>query len=223
MKIAAIQKFSMLDYPNKLSAVVFCQGCGMRCKYCHNPDFLDVSKPVALEFSELSQLLENRKDKLEAVVFSGGEPLLQPDLYEAMTKVKSMGFLIGLHTAGMEPSRFSEVLPIVNWVGFDIKTSFENYENITQVKNSGKFAKESFEKLLASNADYEIRTTYDPRNTTAEDMINVAKTLQIHGVADWIIQECILRNNKLKERLYLPNSDIISEISKYVNIEFRQE
>jgi pyruvate formate lyase activating enzyme len=223
VKIAALLKFSALDYPGKLSAVVFCQGCPLRCRYCHNKDFLDADLPGQISFEELKTFLDTRKDKLEAVVFSGGEPLLQDDLYEAIMTVKNMGFLIGLHTAGSYPERLTAVLELVDWVGFDIKTSFLRYRDVTQIENSGHLAQISLVKLLISGVNYELRTTYDPRYIPAEFLTEIAKTLRTVGATKWIIQECILRDGSEKNSLPLPEAEALSAASKYIDIEVRRE
>jgi pyruvate formate lyase activating enzyme len=160
---------------------------------------------------------------LEAVVFSGGEPLMQDDLCEAVKSVKDMGFLVGLHTAGSYPDRFSDVLELIDWVGFDIKTSFSRYYDITQVENSGLLAQISLAKLLASNVDYELRTTYDPRNISDETMLDIAKTLQTIGATKWVIQECILRDDGEKQSLNMPDPDLILAISEHISVELRRE
>jgi pyruvate formate lyase activating enzyme len=221
MKIAAILKFSTLDYPGKLSSVVFCQGCALRCKYCHNPKFLDPSLPGSITTEELLSFLESRIGFLEAVVFSGGEPLLQSDLEQVINAVKSLGYFVGLHTSGICPDEFKQVLPLLDWVGFDIKTCFDSYENITQTLGSGEKASESFEYLLNSGITYEVRTTYDPRNITDTDMINIAKFLKQNGVSRWVIQECITRDNGVTEHLSLPHQIILTDIGMYINVEMR--
>lgn len=224
ISIGGIQKFSTLDYPGKLSAVVFCQGCPNRCVYCHNPDFIDPAVPGRVSFDDLVEFLENRKGLLDAVVFSGGEPLMQSGLVHAIEVVKSMDFLVGIHTSGVvPPSRFNDILSVVDWVGFDIKTSFENYERITQSPSSGSLAFQSFDLLIDSGVPFEIRTTYDPRYIAHSDMLSIAKFLHQNGVDKWVIQECILRSSGGDLRLPLPNPADLSEISQFVNLEIRRQ
>ncbi len=222
-KIAAVLKFSTLDYPGKLSAVVFSQGCPIRCVYCHNPDFQDYKKPATIEFDELLSFLKERKDLLDAVVFSGGEPLMQKDLYDAISIIRQEGFLTGIHTAGTIPNKFEQVLPILDWVGFDIKTDFEKYENITKVPNSGKLALESFELLRNSGINFEIRTTVDSRNINSEDLINIAKFLNSKGVKKWVLQECIIRSSGKDLNIPLPDENVLADISKYTEVEIRRQ
>jgi len=222
-KIAAIQKFSTLDYPGKLSAVVFSQGCLIRCVYCHNPDFQDYTKPGVIAFTELLSFIKERKELLDAIVFSGGEPLMQRDLYDAIFMVKQQGFLIGLHTAGTIPNKLNQVLPLLDWVGFDIKTSFDKYEEITKIPNSGKLALEGFDLLQKSGIPYEVRTTVDSRTIKPEDLIDIAKFLKLKNVKKWVLQECIIRSAEKNLNIPLPNQDIIANISKYTEVEIRRQ
>ncbi|MDR3030996.1 MAG: anaerobic ribonucleoside-triphosphate reductase activating protein [Holosporales bacterium] len=223
MKIGGLLKFSTLDYPGKLSAVIFSQGCPLRCVYCHNPDFLDFNLPGNEDFNDVLRFLESRKGLLDAVVFSGGDPLLQTDLKESMLKAKDLGFLIGIHTSGIIPDAFAKILPIVNWVGFDIKTSFENYEKVTQIPRSGEFAKDSFNKLVKSNVNFEIRTTLDPRVISENDLYTIANILSDAKIKTWILQECILRNSAGDEKLSLPSEDVLANISKYIDVQLRKQ
>lgn len=222
-KIAAIQKFSTLDYPGKLSAVVFSQGCPIRCVYCHNPDFQDYTKSGVIAFTELLTFIKERKELLDAIVFSGGEPLMQRDLYDAISMVKQEGFLIGLHTAGTILNKLNQVLPLLDWVGFDIKTSFDKYEEITKIPNSGKLALEGFDLLQKSGIPYEVRTTVDSRTIKPEDLIDIAKFLKLKNVKKWVLQECIIRSAEKNLNIPLPNQDIIANISKYTEVEIRRQ
>ncbi len=165
--------------------------------------------------------LQTRQGLLEAVVFSGGDPLIQEDLYKAMFQIKSLGFLIGLHTSGVNPKHLSEVIDITDWIGFDIKTNFERYETITRNKISAKLAKESLDILLKSKVAYEIRTTVDSRYITFEDLKGIAKLLNEAGVQKWILQECILRSKSAEQKLLLPNTDEIEQLKQYLEVEVR--
>lgn len=167
--------------------------------------------------------LLKRQGLLEAVVFSGGDPLIQNDLYEAMFQIKSMGFLVGLHTSGVNPKRLKEILDITDWVGFDIKTTFEKYENITRNKVSAQLAQESLNIILKSNVAYEIRTTVDSRYITFEDLKGIAKSLKGLGIQKWVLQECILRSKSGEQKLLLPNIDEIEQLKQYLKVEIRRQ
>ncbi|MBQ7524542.1 MAG: anaerobic ribonucleoside-triphosphate reductase activating protein [Alphaproteobacteria bacterium] len=223
IKIGGILKFSSLDYPGRLSSVVFCQGCPNRCIYCHNPEFIPTTNVSRETFDDFLTFLDTRKGLLDAVVFSGGEPIMQPNLPECIEIVKNKGFLVGLHTSGVIPHMFKKILHLVDWIGFDIKNSFEHYESITQIPNSGSLAKQSFDMLVTSNTNFEIRTTIDSRIITENNLLSIAKILQDNGIKKWVLQECLLRQRNKSEKLPLPNDDVIRQLSQYVKIEIRKE
>lgn len=219
MQIGGIQPFSLVDYPGKMSCVVFCQGCCMRCSYCHNKQL----QPFVQSFEDIFAFLEKRVGLLEAVVFSGGEPLLQHDLYDVMLEIKNnFQFLIGLHTAGVAPDMFKAVLPLVDWVGLDVKTDFSHYENVTHYANSGDYANECFNVLVQSGKEFEVRTTYDARLITDDDMIAIADLLQRNEIKIWHIQECILRNYAESVHIPLPCDELLAKLEKRVNVDIRR-
>jgi pyruvate formate lyase activating enzyme len=158
LRIGGITRLSASDYPGKLAAVLFCQGCAWRCTYCHNTHLLEKKSAREIPWADILAFLEKRQGLLDAVVFSGGEPTLQPALGQAMREVKTLGYLVGLHTAGIVPGRLEQVLPLVDWVSMDLKAPFEQHERITQVPGSGARAKRSMELLLASGVACEFHT-----------------------------------------------------------------
>ncbi len=163
LKIGGLTPFTTIDYPDHLAAVVFCQGCPWRCGYCHNRELLDESAPARFSFDEVLGFIERRRGLLDAVVFSGGEPTMQPGLLPAIDMVKSMGFLAGLHTGGAFPERLAELLPRLDWVGMDLKAPFPDYELITGVPGSSHAAARSAGLVRASGVSHCFRTTVDPR------------------------------------------------------------
>ena len=122
--IGGLLPFTTIDYPGCLAAVLFCQGCPWRCRYCHNRHLLPQKGGSALPWQDVLALLERRQGLLDALVFSGGEATLQAALPEAMRRVRAMGFKVGLHTAGPYPERLRECLPLLDWVGMDLKAPF---------------------------------------------------------------------------------------------------
>jgi pyruvate formate lyase activating enzyme len=162
LQVGGFVPFTTVDYPGRLSAVVFCQGCAWRCTYCHNPH-LQPFCAGSHRWEDILAGLRERRSFLDAVVFSGGEPTAQAALPSAAAEVRAMGFAVGLHTAGMFPQRLTAVLGHVDWVGFDVKAPFDaRYDRLTQVAGSASKALESLRILLASGVQYQIRTTLDP-------------------------------------------------------------
>ncbi|MEO0034422.1 MAG: hypothetical protein RLZZ501_445 [Pseudomonadota bacterium] len=160
--IGGMARLSSCDWPDHLVATLFLQGCPWRCPYCHNPHLLPTRTAEAVDWDEVMDFLAGRRGLLDGVVFSGGEPTLQPDLPEAIAAVRALGFRIGLHSAGAFPDRFAAVLPLVDWVGFDLKAPFAEYDRLTGVVGSGERARASLTALLAAGTARDLRITADP-------------------------------------------------------------
>ncbi len=160
--LGGLLPFTTIDFPGALAAVLFCQGCPWRCLYCHNPHLLVQESASVVPWQEALALLERRRGLLDAVVFSGGEPTLQTALPEALGLVRAMGFKVGLHTAGPYPQRLQRCLPLLDWVGMDLKAPFAEYERITAIPGSGTAASESAMLLRQSGVAHRFRTTLDP-------------------------------------------------------------
>ncbi len=188
MKIGGLTPLTTIDYPDHLSCVIYCQGCSWRCRYCHNPDLLDINTAANFSWKKLVSFLKKRKNLLEAVVFSGGEPLLQKNLVQAMMQIKNLGFKIGLHTAGALPKRFKQVLPLVNWVGFDVKDLSSYVDSITQVKTSGVKNWQSLKLLLKSNVTYQCRTTVHWQLIDEARLFKLTHTMKAIGVDNYCVQ-----------------------------------
>jgi len=162
LKIGGFTPSTTIDYPDRLAAVIFCQGCPWRCGYCHNRELLDAAAPGKIPWDEILTFLDRRRGLLDAVVFSGGEPTLQPGLKEAILAVRERGFLTGLHTGGAYPDALAEILPHLDWVGMDIKAPFADYERITGAAGSGEAAERSADLVRTSGVGHRFRTTLDP-------------------------------------------------------------
>ena len=121
LAIAGLVPLSAVDWPGRLVATVFCQGCPLRCPYCQNSSILDPTVPGAVPWGDVEDLLSRRRGLLDGVVFTGGEALRQEAVLDAMARVKAEGFMVGLHTAGVYPRRLEAALGHVDWVGLDIK------------------------------------------------------------------------------------------------------
>lgn len=175
--------FTTIDYPGQLSAVIFCQGCTWRCTYCHNTHLQRfASGPGLIPWNEIHAMLTARTGFLDAVVFSGGEPTAQAALMPAIQAIKAMGFQIGLHTAGMHPEMFRQVLSEVDWVGFDVKAPFDHrYTTLTGTKDAAARVKESLGHLITSGVPYELRTTMDPVHINPEARTQIESELKALG------------------------------------------
>lgn len=212
LNIGGLIPFTTIDFPGHLAAVVFLQGCSWRCSYCHNPHLLEVKKD-GNDWEMLRRFLESRRGFLDGIVLSGGEPLLQSGLADAIASIKEMGFKVALHTAGVNPRRLEQHLPMLDWVGLDIKTSFANYSQITGIEGSGYKAEESLALVVASGVDYEVRTTVDPRFFTRNIVLELAETLATAGVKHYVLQECrSVDRKKIKGSSLLLDSSLLEQI-----------
>ena len=188
--IGGFVPFTTIDYPGELAAVVFTQGCPFRCPFCYNRHLHESGGGGTVPWDEVSATLEQRKNILDGVVFSGGEPLVQyAALSAAMREAKELGFKIGLHTSGADPKALAKVLPLTDWVGFDIKAPPEKYDAVTQTAGAGALFARSFEMLMKSGKSYEMRTTCDPRLLTPDDILSIAGFLHARQVRAYALQE----------------------------------
>ncbi len=211
--VGGIVSLTTVDYPEHLSAVVFLQGCPWRCVYCHNPHLQTISQEEALPWEDVLNLLEIRRGFLEAVVFSGGEPLFQEALFPAIVDVRKLGFKVGLHTAGAYPDRFAKIISFLDWVGFDIKHSFKDYNLITNVQKSGEKAKESLDVLLSSNVDYEVRMTLH-ESIEKDSVVDVLKELCRMGVRRVVLQKCRDKYENIVEHPIFSDKILLENLSK---------
>jgi pyruvate formate lyase activating enzyme len=208
LNIGGITSFTTIDFPGHLAAVVFLQGCAWRCPYCHNPHLLNVDEG-ADDWQMLRDFLKPRQGFLDGVVFSGGEPLLQSSLSDVIVEIKAMGFKVALHTGGGNPERLAKVLPLLDWVGLDIKTAFNRYPDITGIKASGDKVQQSLSLLLESQIDYEIRTTVDPHFFTKQSVFELAENLAELGVEYYALQQCrSIEGYKVDEKSILIDDDM---------------
>jgi pyruvate formate lyase activating enzyme len=206
LKVGGLTRLSTCDWPGQLAATVFCQGCAWDCPYCHNPGLRQAQPDAPISWSSILDFLDSRRGLLDAVVFSGGEPTLQPAILDAVEDVRKLGFRIGLHTAGMMPDRFGLLLPSLDWVGFDVKAPFHAYSGITGAERSGSDALASLRLLLESRVPHEIRTTVHPALLGTEDMLELREQLLALGVTHYAVQ-CFRAAGARSDRLpLLPES-----------------
>lgn len=189
LQIGGLTPLTSTDFPGCLSAVVFCQGCSWRCGYCHNPHLIPRHSDTQTDWPSTLSFLHRRQELLDAVVFSGGEPTLQDSIESAIGEVLSLGFNAGLHTSGAYPSRLRPLLPLLSWVGMDIKAAFTDYDKVTGVPASGEKARESARMLLDSGVPNEFRTTVHPLYHSRDSLLQLAEELRTMGVRNYVLQE----------------------------------
>jgi pyruvate formate lyase activating enzyme len=193
MIIGGFQRFSLIDYPGRICAIVFTQGCNFRCPYCHNPELVDTNplEGQAIAQDEVLSFLEARKGKLEAVTATGGEPLLQTDIGDFLSSVKSLGYLVKLDTNGSFPSRLETVLKsnAVDYVAMDIKAPIDKYEQVVRRRIDKDRILRSVRLIMNYGSDYEFRTTMVKPLLEEDDFVEIGKMIQ--GARLYVLQRFV--------------------------------
>ena len=192
MFIGGFQKISLIDYPGKICAIVFTQGCNFRCPYCHNPELVDPKLfHNSIEGKEIFSFLKSRIGKLDAVEITGGEPTLQRDLLTFIKKIKEMGFLIKLDTNGSNPEVLEKIIKerFVDYIAMDIKAPLEKYKEVIHSNICSEKIKKSIELIMHSGIKYEFRTTVVKSQLSKEDFLSIGKLIE--GAELYILQKFI--------------------------------
>lgn len=171
MRIGGLQKFSLIDYPGKIAAIVFTQGCNFRCPYCYNPELVDPDRfGECVPEGDVIALLEARRGKLDGVVITGGEPTLQPDLADFAARVKGLGYSVKLDTNGSNPVALKSMIygKLADYIAMDIKAPLHpakkpgtesRYGEVTRSGIEPEVIRDSIDIILSSGIDHEFRTT----------------------------------------------------------------
>ena len=180
MKIGGLQKTSLIDYPEKISAIVWTVGCNFRCPFCYNKDLV-LDNVETVSETEFFSFLKKRMNMLEGLVITGGEPLVQDDIFDFCEKVKKLDYLIKIDTNGTYPEKLKRLIDqdLVDYIAMDIKAPLKKYNTLTGVKANIENVKRSIDVIKSSNVDYEFRTTFVPEFLKMEDIIEIAKTLKV--------------------------------------------
>lgn len=202
MDFVGIDKFSILDYEDKISCVLFCKPCNFRCPFCHNGTTV-LEADTTIPFQDILDFLNTRKGLIDAVVVSGGEPTLMPDLKLKITALKNMGFLIKLDTNGTNPQMIKELYEehLIDYVAMDIKNSFEKYPLTTGTKCVDiEKIKQSINYLISSGIDYEFRTTLIDEFHDIEDIKKMGEMLK--GAKKLYFQKFVERDSCIQKGLH---------------------
>ncbi len=178
MKIGGLQRFSLIDYPEKLSAVVFSIGCNFRCPYCHNPNLVDPQRYAeSIAKNYIFDFLRSRKGALDALVITGGEPCLQAELIDFIKVVKHMGFLIKLDTNGSFPEVLEEIIQkgLVDYIAMDIKSPLERYSQVVCSPVDMEKIRQSIKLIINSGLSHEFRTTLLKSIINSDDIAKIAE------------------------------------------------
>lgn len=202
MKIEALQKLTLLDYPGKMAATVFTYGCNLRCPFCHNALLVTEESAGGIDTEEVLSFLSKRKGMLEGVCVTGGEPLLQPDIEDFLKAIKDMGFMVKLDTNGTLPKKLKDIVRkgLVDYVAMDIKNCRDKYAltsgktcmDLTAIDESIKF-------LLSGEIEAEFRTTVVKNFHTEEDLLKI--THWISGCDRYFLQQFVDSGNLINTSL----------------------
>ncbi|MFC1678114.1 anaerobic ribonucleoside-triphosphate reductase activating protein [Patescibacteria group bacterium] len=213
MIIGGLQKFSLLDYPEHLSAIIFTQGCNFRCQFCYNPmlvepkglqelqnkasntEELKRGHPQveqiqgAINEDDLFYFLKKRAGKLDAVVITGGEPTIHADLPEFIQRVKALNYKIKLDTNGTNPEMLIRLINsgLVDYIAMDIKAHEHKYDIVTGIQPDLSKIKNSIRIIKENRIPYEFRTTLVPKLLNYEDIRKLGE--MIEGAESWYLQQ----------------------------------
>ena len=204
MLIGGLQKFSLLDYPGKIAAIIFTKGCNFRCHFCYNPMLVwPEEKAGRLKNSSsrnqkdhaliredgLFDFLKERKNKLEGVVITGGEPTLHGDLPEFVRKIKIFGYLVKLDTNGTKPEILEKLIKekLIDYIAMDIKAPADKYQKVANARVDFKKIEKSVRIIRESGLPYEFRTTVVPGLLGKEDIKKIGRIIK--GARNWFLQK----------------------------------
>ncbi len=180
-KVGGFQKFTLIDFPGRPACIVFTQGCNFRCGYCYNVELVlpDRFGP-AIPIEELFSFLKERKNLLEGIVITGGEPTVQKGIEDFVERVRDMGYAIKLDTNGSLPHILRRLLKrgLVDYIAMDVKAPLEKYEEVCGVKIDVSRIVESIDLIKSSGVDYEFRTTVVREQLSREDIMKIAELLK---------------------------------------------
>lgn len=206
MEFRGLQKLSMVDYPQKMAATVFTGGCNLRCPFCHNaPLVLRPGQEPVIREDEVLDFLAKRKGFLDALVLSGGEPLMHAGVPQFLAKVKAMGYCIKLDTNGCYPQALSDLLEagLVDYVAMDIKNSREKYALTCGLESMDLGPiEESIRLLRGGSTEYEFRTTVVAELHNEADILSICQWLR--GSSRWYLQNFRDSGDLIRAGLHSP-------------------
>jgi pyruvate formate lyase activating enzyme len=201
MVIGGLEKLTLLDYPEHLAAIIFTQGCNFRCHFCYNPmlvlpregrDEKNIRKkekgfsPVSPK--DLFLFLESRKNRLEGVVITGGEPTLHADLPDFIKKIKALGYLVKLDTNGTNPEMVEKLVreKLIDYIAMDLKAPLDKYHLVVGVSVNCEKLQKSVKIIKGSGLPYEFRTTVVPGLLERGDFEAMGQLIK--GASKWYLQ-----------------------------------
>lgn len=218
IRIKGFQGVTLLDYPDKVASTIFLGGCNFKCPSCHNPELIDINELPDIDEEVVFSDIGKRKNFIEGICITGGEPLLFDEVIKFIEDIKSRtDKKVKIDTNGYNPALLKKIidLKIVDYIAMDIKTSLKKYYIAAGVGIKDEIIKESIELLLSGNIEYEFRNTCVPELVTFDDIREIG--VLISGAKKMSIQQ--FKNTKtfsdefLKVRPYKPE-----ELKKFRDI-----
>lgn len=181
MDFVGVEKLSLVDYDHHMSAVLFSPGCNFNCPFCHNSKL--VVNPMEnrpIPFDEILSFLSKRVGLLDAVVITGGEPTLMPNLVDKISQIKDLGYKVKLDSNGTRPEIIKQLVDegLLDYIAMDIKSSFATYPDITDSFVNISNIKKSIEYIMNCGVDYEFRTTLIKEYHTEEDICQMVEEIK---------------------------------------------
>lgn len=214
MNIGGFQKNSLIDFPDTIACIVFTRGCNFICPYCHNPDLIagpDSGSGTLYNENKIFEFLEKRKNLIQGMVITGGEPTLQKDLFSFCQKVKGLGYKIKLDTNGTCPEAVDQLLQeeLVDFISMDIKTSFENYHLVVPGKFDKKQIIQTVQLLMEKAPAYEFRTTCSKPFVSKKNIKDIGEIVK--GASKYILQKCSRNVKVLDPQFVKTDNNFFSE------------
>lgn len=206
MIIGGVQKTSFIDYPSKIATVVFLAKCNLRCPYCHNPHLINGPFSEVISFPDLLLFLKKRRNQVDGVVISGGEPTLSGELAHLLYAIKNIDYPIKLDTNGTNPKLINQIIEggLVDYIAMDIKADIttnptDYYYFMDGRLDTGKQIAKSIDFIMSSSIDYEFRTTCITPFVNKIMIKNLTKI--ISGARRYFLQRFIHDNGLLQTKL----------------------
>jgi pyruvate formate lyase activating enzyme len=181
MIIGGFQKFSLSDFPGKVSAIVFTRGCNFRCPYCHNPELVNPESYVSpIDEATVVSHLRNRNGRIQGVVVTGGEPTLHEDLPELLKRIRGLGCAVKLDTNGSNPALLERIvsLALVDYIALDVKAPVRLYSSVARVPVNTADILRSIRLVIESGIPHEMRTTYLEALLSIDDVKEIAEMVR---------------------------------------------
>ena len=194
MKIGGLQPVTASDFPGRMAAIVFTQGCNFHCPFCHNSSLLPMESESLIRENEIFDFLQRRRNLLEGVVISGGEPCLQDDLAGFCRRVKGMGFDVKIDTNGSRPEVIERLLAenLVDFIAMDIKAPLTRLRELTGRSSHGPQINRSISLIAESGIDHLFRTTDVTPLLSSEDHCSIKE--MVPPGSPYVVQPFVAKN-----------------------------